>query len=118
MDPTLRTYMLFVSPAYAQAAAAPGAGSIIGQFLPLILIFGIMYFLLIRPQQKKMKELKAMIQAVRRGDEVITAGGIIGKVTKVNDENRVEIEIATGVKVQVVKSTITQVLSKTEPATA
>jgi preprotein translocase subunit YajC len=110
--------MLFVSPAYAQAAAAPGAGSIIGQFLPLILIFGIMYFLLIRPQQKKMKELKAMIQAVRRGDEVITAGGIIGKVTKVNDENRVEIEIATGVKVQVVKSTITQVLSKTEPATA
>jgi preprotein translocase subunit YajC len=110
--------MLFVSPAYAQAAAAPGAGSIIGQFLLLILIFGIMYFLLIRPQQKKMKELKAMIQAVRRGDEVITAGGIIGKVTKVNDENRVEIEIATGVKVQVVKSTITQVLSKTEPATA
>jgi preprotein translocase subunit YajC len=59
-----------------------------------------------------------MIQAVRRGDEVITAGGIIGKVTKVSDENRVEIEIATGVKVQVVKSTITQVLSKTEPATA
>jgi preprotein translocase subunit YajC len=110
--------MLFVSPAYAQAAAAPGAGSMIGQFLPLIMIFGIMYFLLIRPQQKKMKELKAMIQAVRRGDEVITAGGIIGKVTKVSDENRVEIEIATGVKVQVVKSTITQVLSKTEPATA
>jgi preprotein translocase subunit YajC len=109
--------MLFVSPAYAQAAAAPGAGSMIGQFLPLIMIFGIMYFLLIRPQQKKMKDLKAMIQAVRRGDEVITAGGIIGKVTKVSDENRVEIEIATGVKVQVVKSTITQVLSKTEPAT-
>ena len=108
--------MLFVSPAYAQAAATPGAGSMIGQFLPLILIFGIMYFLLIRPQQKKMKDLKAMISAVRRGDEVITAGGIIGKVTKVSDDNRVEVEIATGVKVQVIKSTITQVLSKTEPA--
>ena len=108
--------MFFVSPAYAQAAAAPGAASMIGQFLPLIAIFAIMYFLLIRPQQKKMKDLKAMIAAVRRGDEVITAGGIIGKVTKVSDDNRVEIEIASGVKVQVIKATITQVLSKTEPA--
>ena len=109
--------MLFVSPAYAQATTgAAGAGSLIGNFLPLIAIFGIMYFLLIRPQQKKMKDLKAMIQAVRRGDQVITGGGIVGKVTKVGDDNMVEVEIATGVKVQVIKSTITQVLSKTEPA--
>lgn len=113
--------MLFVSPAYAQAAAAPGAGSMIGQFLPLILIFGIMYFLLIRPQQKKMKDIKAMIDAVRRGDQVVTGGGIVGKVTKVGDvkpgeSTMVEVEIATGVKVQVIKSSITQVLSKTEPA--
>ena len=111
--------MLFVSSAYAQATtAAPGAGSMIGQFLLLIAIFGIMYFLLIRPQQKKMKDMKAMIAAVRRGDQVITGGGIVGKVTKVGDDNMVEVEIATGVKVQVIKSTITQVLSKTEPATS
>ena len=114
--------MLFVSPAYAQAAAAPGAGSMIGQFLPLILIFGIMYFLLIRPQQKKMKDIKAMIDAVRRGDQVVTGGGIVGKVIKVGEarpgeSTMVEVEIATGVKVQVIKSSITQVLSKTEPAT-
>ncbi|NBZ86258.1 preprotein translocase subunit YajC [Stagnihabitans tardus] len=88
----------------------------IGGLLPMVLIFGIMYFLLIRPQQKKMRELKAMIEAVRRGDQVVTGGGILGKVTKVGEDNTVEIEIAQGVKVQVIKSTITQVLSKTEPA--
>ena len=108
--------MLFVSPAFAQGVPAATTGSMIGQFLPLILIFGIMYFLLIRPQQKKMKDLRAMIESVRRGDQVITGGGIVGKVTKVGDDNRVEVEIATGVKVTVIKSTITQVLSKTEPA--
>ncbi len=105
----------FVSPAYAQAAPG-GAGAAIGSFLPLILIFGIMYFLLIRPQQKKMRDLKAMIEAVRRGDQVVTGGGIVGKVTKVGEDNLVEVEIADGVKVKVVKATITQVLSKTEPA--
>lgn len=110
--------MLFVSPAYAQAAGAATTGSMVGQFLPLILIFGIMYFLLICPQQKKMKALKAMIDAVRKGDQVITGGGIVGKVTKVSEDNMVEVEIAAGVKVQVIKSTITQVLSKTEPAVA
>ena len=110
--------MLFVTPAYAQAAGAATTGSMIGNFLPLIAIFAIMYFLLIRPQQKKMKDLKAMVEAVRRGDQVITGGGIVGKVTKVGDDNMVEVEIATGVKVQVIKSSITQVLSKTEPAAA
>ena len=89
----------------------------LGQFLPLILIFAIMYFLLIRPQQKKAKEHRAMVEAVRRGDQVITQGGIIGKVSKVKDEGEIEVEIATGVKVRVVKSTIVQVTSKTEPAT-
>jgi preprotein translocase subunit YajC len=85
--------------------------------IPLILIFGIMYFLLIRPQQKKLKEHQAMIAALRRGDMVITGGGLIGKVTKVKDEgNEVEVEIATGVSVRVVRSTITSVMSKTEPA--
>jgi preprotein translocase subunit YajC len=108
---------MFVTAAYAQTAgAAGGAGSAVASFLPLILIFGIMYMLLIRPQQKKMKDLKAMVEAVRRGDQVLTAGGIIGKVVKVGDDNVLEIEIAEGVKVKVVKHTITQVMSKTEPA--
>ncbi len=90
----------------------------LGQFLPLILIFAIMYFLLIRPQQKKMKEHQAMVAAVRRGDQVVTQGGLIGKVTKVKDDNEVEVELAEGVKVRVVKSTLANVTSKTEPAKA
>lgn len=88
----------------------------LGQFLPLILIFGIMYMLLIRPQQKKMKEHKAMIEALRRGDQVVTQGGLIGKVSKVKEDGEVEVEIADGVKVRVVQATIAQVLNKTEPA--
>ena len=87
-----------------------------GQFLPLILIFAIMYFLLIRPQQKKMKEHQQMVAALRRGDQVITQGGLIGKVSKVKEDGEIEVEIADGVKVRVVKSTVAQVLSKTEPA--
>ena len=87
-----------------------------GQFIPLILIFAIMWFLLIRPQQKKMKDHKAMVATMRRGDQVVTQGGLIGKVAKVKDDDEIEVEIAQGVKVRVVKSTITQVLSKTEPA--
>ena len=111
--------MLFVSPAYAQAtAAAPGAGSMIGQFLPLIAIFAIMYFLLIRPQQKKMKDLKSMVDGLRRGDQVLTQGGIIGKVTKVGDDGVLEVEIAEGVKVKMPRHTIAQVMNKTEPAKA
>ena len=109
---------MFVTPAYAQAAGSAGAGSLIANFLPLILIFGIMYFLLIRPQQKKAREMKAMIDALRRGDQVMTGGGIIGKVSKVGEDNIIEVEIADGVKVKVMKHTITQVMSKTEPAAA
>ena len=89
----------------------------IGQFIPLILIFAIMYFLLIRPQQKKMKEHQAMVDALRRGDQVITQGGLIGKVVKVKDDaGEVEVEISDGVKVRVVRGTIAQVINKTEPA--
>ncbi|VAV99706.1 Protein translocase subunit YajC [hydrothermal vent metagenome] len=88
----------------------------LGQFIPLILIFGIMYFLLIRPQQNKLKQHKAMVAAVRRGDQVITQGGIIGKVTKVKEGQEVEVEIAKDVKVRLIKSTIADVISKTEPA--
>ena len=91
-------------------------GSAFAQFIPLILIFAIMYFLLIRPQQKKLKAHRAMVEALRRGDEVVTQGGLIGKVSKVKDNDEVEVELAQGVKVRVVKSTIAQVVSKTEPA--
>ncbi|MEO0372360.1 MAG: preprotein translocase subunit YajC [Pseudomonadota bacterium] len=88
----------------------------IGQFIPLILIFAIMWFLLIRPQQKKLKEHRAMVEQLRRGDQVVTQGGLIGKVSKVKDDDEIEVEIASGVKVRVVRGTIAQVLSKTEPA--
>lgn len=87
-----------------------------GQFVPLILIFVIMYFLLIRPQQKKVKEHQAMVSALRRGDEVVTQGGLIGKITKVKDDSEIELELSQGVKVRVVRSTIAQLRSKTEPA--
>lgn len=85
------------------------------QFIPLILIFAIMYFLLIRPQQKKVKEHAAMVAALRRGDQVVTQGGIIGKVARVKEDQEIELEIAEGVKVRVVRNTIAQVLNKTEP---
>ncbi|MFK7869980.1 MAG: preprotein translocase subunit YajC [Roseobacter sp.] len=86
------------------------------QFVPLILIFAIMYFLLIRPQQKKVKEHQAMVAALRRGDQVVTQGGVVGKVVKVKDEGEIEVEIADGVKVRVIQQTIQSVISKTEPA--
>ena len=94
-------------------------GSAIAQIMPLILVFGIMYFLLIRPQQRKLRDHQAMVAALRRGDQVVTSGGLIGKVTKVKDEvGEVEVEIAPGVNVRVVRSTVSSVLSKTEPAKA
>ena len=85
-------------------------------FIPIILIFVIMYFLLIRPQQKKIKEHKNMVDNLRRGDQVLTQGGIIGKITKVKEGEEIEVELAKDVKVSVLRSTIVNVLSKTEPA--
>jgi preprotein translocase subunit YajC len=104
---------MFVTPAYAQDAGA--AGGLIS-IIPFILIFVIMYFLLIRPQQKKVKEHQAMVGALRRGDQVVTQGGIIGKVVKVKEDGEAEVEIAEGVKVRILKQTIATVISKTEPA--
>lgn len=98
------------------APADGGMMAVIMQFLPIVAIFILFYFLLIRPQQKKMKEHRAMVDALRRGDQVVTAGGIVGKVSKVQEDGMVEVEIAEGVKVKVVKHTVTQVLNKTEPA--
>ncbi|MFO7854506.1 MAG: preprotein translocase subunit YajC [Paracoccaceae bacterium] len=105
---------MFITPAYAQAAGGDPLGGF-GSFVPLILIFVIFYFFLIRPQQRRAKEHKQMLEALRRGDEVITQGGLYGKVTKVKDDEA-EVEIADGVKVRVVKGTIANVISKTEPA--
>ena len=85
-------------------------------FIPIILIFVIMYFLLIRPQQKKIKEHKNMVDNLRRGDQVLTQGGIIGKITKVKEGEEIEVELAKDVKVSVIRSTVVNVLSKSEPA--
>ena len=107
---------MFVSPAFAQDAG--GAAAAFTSFIPLILIFAIMYFLLIRPQQKKVKQHQAMVAALRRGDQVVTQGGLLGKVTRVKEgEGEIEVEIAPNVKVTVIRSTVASVRSKTEPAT-
>lgn len=87
----------------------------IAQFIPLILIFAIMYFLIIRPQQKKMKDHQKMVENLRRGDQVVTQGGLIGKVVKLRDEREIDVEIASGVVVRVVRGTIAQVVNKTDP---
>lgn len=108
---------MFVTPAFAQAAGAPSAGASIASFAPLILIFVIMYFLMIRPQQKRMKEHRAMVEALKKGDEVVTQGGLVGKVTAVRD-NELEVEIAQGVKVRVIRSTVTGLVNRTQPAAA
>ena len=104
---------MLISPAYAQAAGGDAGGLI--SFLPLVLIFAVFYFLLIRPQQKKMKAHKAMIGNVRRNDRVVTGGGIIGKITKVVDEQEVDVEIAPNVVVRVARATIAEVISKSAP---
>ncbi len=107
---------MFVSPAFAQAAGAqPDPAGGIGFMVTMALIFVIFYFLLIRPQNKKMKAHQEMLGAIRRGDMVVTGGGIIGKVTKVVNDNEVTVEIADNVKVRVQRSLISSVLSKTEP---
>ena len=111
---------MLISSAYAQAAgAAPGGlDSQLMSFLPLILIFVVFYFLLIRPQQKRMKQHKEMLGSVRRGDRVVTNGGIVGLVTKVINQDELQVEIADNVRVKVMRSMIASVVAKTEPADA
>lgn len=108
---------MLISPAYAQAGGGGGGFDIIS-LAPLVLIFVVFYFLLIRPQQKKVKEHKAMIAAVRRGDTVVTGGGIIGRISKVVDDGEVQVEIASGVKVRVARSTLAEVRAKPQPVPA
>ena len=90
------------------------SGQGIAQFIPLILIFVIFYFFLIRPQQKRVKDHKAMVESLKRGDEIITSGGIIGTIDRVMEDDRLEVNIGEGVKVQIIRSTITSLLKKEE----
>lgn len=106
---------MWISPAYAQGAGG-GGGDMLTAFLPLVLIFVVFYFLLIRPQQKKAKDHREMLGRVRRGDRVVTSGGIIGTVSKVNNETELTVEIAEGVKVLVARGMIAEVLTKNQPA--
>lgn len=107
---------MFVSSAFAQIPGVPAGGQeMLSSFLPLILIFVVFYFLLIRPQQKRMKAHKEMLGQLRRGDKVVTSGGIIGTVSKVDSETEVVLEIAEGVRVRVVRGTIQEIITKTEP---
>ncbi|MBE9606396.1 preprotein translocase subunit YajC [Acetobacteraceae bacterium H6797] len=102
---------MFISPAYAQDAAAGGAAGMIMQIAPLLLIFVVFYFLLIRPQQKKAKEHRAMLGQLKRGDRVITAGGIVATIQKVKEgSDEIEADIAPGVRVTLVRGTIGAVL--------
>jgi len=102
---------MLISPAYAQGI---GESKVLESLLPLVLIFVVFYFLLIRPQQKKQKQHREMLEALRRGDRVVTAGGIIGQITKVNSEAELTREISEGVRVKVARAMISDVLAKTE----
>ena len=106
---------MFVTPAYAQSALGGGGSEILMSILPFLLIFVIMYFLIIRPQRTQMKKREEMLKNVRRGDQVVTGGGVLGKVTKVIDDAELEVEISDGVKVRLIRSLIADVRAKSEP---
>jgi preprotein translocase subunit YajC len=108
---------MWISTAYAQGTGIFDQNALV-QFLPLILIFVVFYFLLIRPQQRKAKDQKTMLDALRRGDRVVTGGGIIGTVARVDNPEEVVVDIAENVRVRVLRSTITTVLAKPDPAAA
>ncbi|HEX3882749.1 MAG TPA: preprotein translocase subunit YajC [Stellaceae bacterium] len=110
---------MLISTAHAQGLTGLfDSSNAMVQFLPLVLIFVVFYFLLIRPQQKKQKEHRGMLTDLRRGDRVVTGGGIIGTVNRVVSAEEVEVDIATGTRVKIVRSTITSVLAKPDPAAA
>jgi preprotein translocase subunit YajC len=108
---------MFITPAFAQAGpfGLGDSNSVILQFMPLILIIVIMYFLILRPQQRRQKQHQDMVKALRRGDSVVTNGGLVGKVTKVVDDDQVEVEIADGVRVRQMRAMISEVRAKSEP---
>jgi preprotein translocase subunit YajC len=106
---------MFITPAYAQAAGG-SANETIFQLIPFVLIFIIMYFLILRPQQQKVKAHKAMVDALRRGDQVTLSGGLIGRISKVIDENTLEVELGEGVKIKCLRGAVAEVRTKGEPA--
>ena len=109
---------MFITPAFAQGlpfGLGGDSGNMIVQFMPLILIIVIMYFLVLRPQQQRVKRHAEMVKALRRGDSVVTNGGLVGKVTKVVDDEQIEVEIADGVRVRQMRSMISEVRAKSEP---
>ena len=108
-----------ITPAFAQGAPAGGGSDIFLQLVPFVLIFIIMWFLIIRPQQRRVKEHQEMLKNVRRGDTVVTSGGIVGKITKVTEDGSdIDVEIAEGVRVKVARSMIAEVRTKGEPVKA
>jgi preprotein translocase subunit YajC len=110
---------MWVTQAFAQDAAAPaastGGSAMLLQLLPFVLIFVIMYFLIIRPQRNKMKSHQDMIRAVRRGDTIVTSGGLIGKIARVVDDNEIELEVGDKMRVRLARNAIAEVRSKGEP---
>ena len=108
---------MFISPAYAQGFGGGDMGAL-GSFLPLILIFVVFYFLLIRPQQKKQKAHREMLSALHRGDRIVTAGGLVGTITKILSETEITVEISEGVKVRVMRGMVSDVIARTEARTA
>ena len=106
---------MFVTPAFAQATNPLGGDSLLITMLPFVLIFVIMYFLILRPQQKRVKQHAEMVKNVRRGDTVVTSGGLVGKVTKVIDDDQIEVEVASDVRVRQMRSMIADVRAKGEP---
>jgi preprotein translocase subunit YajC len=107
---------MFITPAFAQAAAGGDTNSMLMSLLPFALIFVIMYFLILRPQQKKVKDHAELVKNIRRGDTVVTSGGLVGKVTKVVDDDQIEFEISDGVRVRQMRQMISGVRAKGEPA--
>ena len=109
---------MFITPAFAQAlpfGLGGESGSMVTSLLPLILIIVIMYFLVLRPQQQRVKQHQSMVKALRRGDTVVTNGGLVGKVTKVVDDDQIEVEISDGVRVRQMRSMVSEVRAKGEP---
>jgi preprotein translocase subunit YajC len=104
---------MLISPAYAQAAG--GGSDMLVSLLPFVLIFVIMYFLILRPQQRRVKQHQEMVKNVRRGDTIVTSGGLVGKVTKVMDDDHIEVEIADGVRVRQMRQMVSDVRAKGEP---
>ena len=105
---------MFITPALAQGGVAPSSDMLVS-LLPFVLIFVIMYFLILRPQQKRVKQHQEMVKGVRRGDSVVTSGGLVAKVTKVIDDDKIEIEIADGVRAVQMRAMVSEVRAKGEP---